>query len=200
MNDEPTTGRTAVVDRETGETRIAVRLNIDGTGEAAVETGIGFLDHMLESLAKHARFDLELTCDGDLEIDDHHAAEDSALALGRALDEALAERRGIRRFGSGLAPLDEALARVVVDLSGRPSPHVDLGLKRERIGDIAAENLTHVFRSLAVAGRMALHVDVLKGENDHHRVEAAFKALALALREAVASDGGTEVPSTKGVL
>ena len=200
MNDEPTTGRTAVVDRETGETRIAVRLNIDGTGEAAVETGIGFLDHMLESLAKHARFDLELTCDGDLEIDDHHAAEDSALALGRALDEALAERRGIRRFGSGLAPLDEALARVVVDLSGRPSPHVDLGLKRERIGDIAAENLTHVFRSLAVAGRMALHVDVLKGENDHHRVEAAFKALALALREAVASVGGTEVPSTKGVL
>ena len=200
MTDEPTTGRTSVVDRETGETRIAVRLNLDGSGEAAVETGLGFLDHMLESLAKHARFDLELTCDGDLEIDDHHAAEDSALALGRALDEALAERRGIRRFGAGLAPLDEALARVVVDLSGRPSPHIALGLRRERIGDIAAENLTHVFHSLAIAGRMALHVDVLKGENDHHRVEAAFKALALALREAVALDGGTEVPSTKGVL
>lgn len=200
MDEETDTGRTAIVERQTGETRVTVRLNLDGSGEAAVETGIGFLDHMLDAMARHARLDLELTCEGDLEIDDHHTAEDCALALGEALDEALGERRGIRRFGSAMAPLDEALARAVVDLSGRPSPHVDLGLTRDKLGDISCENLAHVFHSLAVAGRMALHVDVLKGSNDHHRVEAAFKALALALREAMALDGSTDVPSTKGVL
>lgn len=200
MDEEPATGRTAIIERQTRETRVSVRLNLDGSGEAAIETGIGFLDHMLESLARHARLDLELTCEGDLEIDDHHTAEDCALTLGEALDEALGERRGIGRFGSAYAPLDEALARAVVDLSGRPSPHVDLGLRRDRLGDVSSENLAHVLHSLAVAGRMALHVDVIKGQNDHHRVEAAFKATALALRQAIALDGGSDVPSTKGVL
>ncbi len=155
---------------------------------------------MLDALVRHARLDLALRCQGDLDIDDHHSAEDCALALGQAIDQALGERRGIRRFGHAYAPLDEALARVVVDLSGRPFAHVDLGLRRERIGEIASENLAHVFHSLAVAARMTLHVDVLSGDNDHHRAEAAFKALALALRDAVARTGTDEVPSTKGVL
>ena len=169
--------------------RSRLELLLDGEGVAEVQTGIGFLDHMLTALAKHARFDLELECDGDLDVDDHHTVEDCALALGAALDQALGERRGIRRFGQAYAPLDEALARAVVDFSGRPSAHVDLGFRRERIGDIATENLTHVFVSLATTARMALHVDVLKGSNDHHRAEAAFKAVALALRQAVALDG-----------
>jgi imidazoleglycerol phosphate dehydratase HisB len=134
---------------------------------------------MLTALAKHGRLDLELLCEGDLEIDDHHTAEDCALALGQALDRALGERRGIRRFGTGHAPLDEALARVVVDLSGRPWHEVRIGFRRESVGEVATENLTHFFQSLAIAGRMALHVDLLRGENDHHRAEAAFKALAL---------------------
>jgi imidazoleglycerol phosphate dehydratase HisB len=192
--------RSAKVERQTGETNVRVELVLDGEGHADVETGIGFLDHMLTSLARHGRFDLQLSCEGDLEVDDHHTAEDSALALGAALDKALGERRGIRRFGHAFAPLDEALARVVVDLSGRPSAHVDTDFRRERIGDIATENLTHFFVSLATTARMTLHVDVLKGENDHHRAEAAFKALALALRQAVARDGSGDVPSTKGVL
>lgn len=193
------TPRQATVTRTTGETSVRCRLLLDGSGSADVQSGLPFLDHMLAQLAKHARFDLELACRGDLAIDDHHSAEDSALALGHALDQALGTRAGIRRFGCAFAPLDEALARVVVDLSGRPWPAIELGLRRERLGTLATENLTHVLRSLAIAGRMALHVDVLKGDNDHHRAEAAFKALALALREAVTTDG-TTIPSTKGVL
>jgi imidazoleglycerol-phosphate dehydratase len=192
--------RTARVERRTGETDVQVELVLDGEGHADVETGLGFLDHMLTALAKHGRFDLQLSCEGDLEVDDHHTAEDSALALGTAFDQALADRRGIRRFGHAYAPLDEALARAVVDFSGRPSAHVATDFRRERIGDIATENLAHFFVSLATTARMTLHVDVLKGENDHHRAEAAFKALALALRLAVSSDGSAEVPSTKGVL
>jgi imidazoleglycerol-phosphate dehydratase len=192
--------RIGTVERRTAETAVTVRLVLDGTGRAEIASGLGFLDHMLAALARHARFDLELTCEGDLEVDDHHTVEDCALALGSALDSALGERRGIRRFGFAFAPLDEALARVVVDLSGRPAPQVALGLRRERIGEVACENLAHFFRSFAVAGRMALHVDLERGENDHHRVEAAFKALALALRTAVSLDGSEDVPSTKGVL
>lgn len=192
--------RVASVERTTKETSIALTLDLDGTGEAEVSTGIGFLDHMLSALARHARFDLRLTCAGDLEVDDHHTAEDCALALGAALDQALGERRGIARFGSALAPLDEALVRAVVDLSGRPHPAIDLPFRRERLGRLATENVVHVFQSLAIAARCALHVDLLKGENDHHKAEAAFKAVALALRQAVASDGDARIPSTKGVL
>ena len=195
MTDE----RRAEIHRKTGETEVTVTLVLDGSGRAEVATGIGFYDHMLTALAKHARFDLTLRCRGDLEIDDHHTAEDCALALGQALDAALGERRGIRRFGHAYAPLDEALARAVVDLSGRPWPAIELGLRRERLGDIACENLVHALQSLAMASRANLHVKVLEGDNDHHRVEAAFKATALALRMAVARDGD-DVPSTKGVL
>jgi imidazoleglycerol phosphate dehydratase HisB len=192
--------RTAAVQRATKETRIDLKLCLDGTGETRVQTGIGFLDHMLATLAYHARFDLELRCEGDLHVGDHHTAEDCALALGAALDQALADRAGIARFGYAYAPLDEALARAVVDLSGRPHAQVELGLRRDAIGGIACENLGHVLRSLAIAARATLHVDLLRGENDHHRAESAFKATALALRHAVARTGATSVPSTKGVL
>ncbi len=194
------TTRKAVATRKTKETEITVSLDLDGDGAAEVTTGIGFLDHLLTTLAKHARFDLTLSCKGDLHIDDHHTAEDCALALGTALDEALGERVGITRFGSAYAPLDEALARAVIDLSGRPYAYVKLGLKREALGGLACENIGHVLRSLATAARATLHVELLRGENDHHRTEAAFKAVALALRQAVARTGEDGVPSTKGVL
>lgn len=186
--------------RTTTETDIYVQVNLDGEGQSEVQTGIGFLDHMLTAFAKHSRIDLRLTCKGDLDVDGHHTSEDCALLLGQAIDEALGEKRGIARFGSAYVPMDEALARVVVDLSGRPFAAVDLGLKRERIGTMACENITHVFQSLAVGMRSNLHVDVLKGENDHHRSEAAFKGLALALKQAVSVTGNETVPSTKGVL
>ncbi|HEV8266039.1 MAG TPA: imidazoleglycerol-phosphate dehydratase HisB [Gemmatimonadales bacterium] len=192
--------RTASVERATGETAIRVSLDLEGRGVAQVQTGIGFLDHLLGSLARHARFDLTLSCEGDLGVDDHHTAEDCALALGEALDRSLGARRGVVRFGWAYAPLDEALARAVVDLSGRPFAAVDLGLRREAIGGLACENVGHVLRSLAAAARLTLHVDVLRGENDHHRAEAAFKAVALALRQAVACSGFDDVPSTKGTL
>lgn len=191
--------RQAIVTRATKETEIELTLNLDGTGQVSVSTGIGFLDHMLTALAHHARFDLSLSCQGDLDVDDHHTAEDCALALGSAIDQALGDRAGVRRFGSAYAPLDEALARSVIDLSGRPHADIALTLRREALGGLACENVTHVLRSLATAARATLHVDVLKGENDHHKAEAAFKATALALRAAVARDGGG-VPSTKGVL
>ncbi len=192
--------RTATIDRKTRETHIHLELDLDGTGRSDVKTGIGFLDHMLATLARFARFDLVLSCQGDLHIDDHHTAEDCALSLGAALDSALGDRKGIERFGHAYAPLDEALSRVVVDLSGRPWSEVHIGFTRETIGTIATENLRHVFQSLAIAARMSLHVDTLRGDNDHHKAEAAFKALALALRHAVSRDGSDTVPSEKGVL
>jgi len=192
--------RTATIERHTSETEIRLTLALDGSGVTAIDTGLGFFDHMLTALIKHSRFDLQLACSGDLHVDDHHTVEDCGIALGQALDQALGDRRGIRRFAHAYAPLDEALARVVVDLSGRPSPHVRMGLTRPKIGDVAAENLGHFFQSLAIAGRMALHVDVLEGTNDHHRAEAAFKAAALALRDAVALTAHGDIPSTKGLL
>ena len=192
--------RRSEIARKTLETDIHVTLVLDGAGYNEVATGIGFLDHLLGTLAKHARLDLTLRCKGDLYIDDHHTAEDCAIALGQALDHALGERRGITRFGSAHAPLDEALSRAVVDLSGRPFASVDLGLSREKVGELSCEMIPHVVASLATASRSCFHVDVLKGQNDHHRAESAFKALALALRQAIARDGTAAVPSTKGVL
>jgi imidazoleglycerol-phosphate dehydratase len=192
--------RKAEIERTTSETKISLRLDLDGTGEARIASGIGFLDHMLAALAKHARFDLLLTCAGDLEIDDHHSAEDCGIALGQALNRALGDRSGIKRFGSAYAPLDEALARAVVDISGRPFADVDLGLTREKLGELSCENVAHVLTSFAFAGGVTLHVDVLKGINDHHRAESAFKAVALALKDAVAASGHDDVPSTKGTI
>lgn len=192
--------RKAEIDRKTLETDIHLELVLDGDGRAEVATGIGFLDHLLSSLAKHARFDVVLRCKGDLYIDDHHTAEDCGIALGHAIDAAIGERRGIARFGSAYAPLDEALSRAVVDLSGRPFASVELGLRREKLGELSCEMIPHVITSLATASRSCVHVDVLKGDNDHHRAESAFKALALALRHAVSRDGSGVIPSTKGVL
>lgn len=194
--------RSATIERKTRETSVSAVLTLDGRGESDIDSGLGFLDHMLSSWCKHSGFDLMLRCAGDLQVDDHHTSEDCALAIGAALDEALGQRRGIARFGWAYAPLDEALARAVVDLSGRPWPAIDLGLRRERIGDVACESLTHVLRSLCMAARCSLHIDVLRGDNDHHRVEAAFKACALAMRQATARDSRIEgsIPSTKGVL
>ncbi len=192
--------RTSATTRETKETGIEIELNLDGTGKTQIETGIGFLDHMLTALAFHSRIDLRLTCGGDLHVDDHHTAEDCALALGAAIDSALGRRTGIKRFGYAYAPLDEALARTVIDLSGRPWPEIDLKLQREMIGTWACENITHFFQSFAMALKCSLHVDVIRGKNDHHRAEAAFKSLAKALREALTRTSDGDVPSTKGVL
>lgn len=193
--------REGVSNRATKETDVRATVCLDGTGSGEISTGLGFLDHMLDAFAKHARIDMSIQCTGDLQVDDHHTVEDVALVLGMALDDALGDRQGVRRFGSAYAPLDESLARVVVDLSGRPHATVELGLVRDAIGEVACENLVHFFVSLATTAKLTVHVDVLRGTNDHHRCEAAFKALALAVREAVAIDdrhGG--VPSTKGTL
>lgn len=192
--------RRATIERTTSETDVRVVVDLDGTGQARISTGIGFLDHMLTALTRHAGLDIALACKGDLVVDDHHTAEDCALALGAAIDAALGERRGFARFGSAYAPLDEALARAVVDISGRPCAVVEMGLRRETLGGLACENIPHFFRSLATTLRGAIHIDVLRGENDHHRAEAAFKALALALRTALARTDVSDVPSTKGVL
>jgi imidazoleglycerol-phosphate dehydratase len=195
-----TGGRTGRHERSTHETSVQVELDVDGAGSATVNTGIGFLDHLLTALARHARWDLDVRCTGDLQVDDHHTAEDVALALGRALDAALGDRAGVVRFGDAVVPLDEALTRAVVDLSGRPFADVNLGLQRERIGELATENVGHVLRSFAIGARLTLHVDTLKGENDHHRAESAFKAVAVALRKATSLSGFGDVPSTKGTL
>lgn len=192
--------RTSEVLRKTRETEVSVRLDLDGSGTAEVATGIPFLDHLLTALACHGGFDLELACRGDLEVDDHHTAEDCALALGEAIDRSLGDRKGIRRFGSACAPLDEALARAVVDAVGRPFASVYLGLSQASLGGLSCQNASHVARSLATAARVTLHLDVLKGENDHHRAESAFKALALALAQAFSRDGTDRVPSTKGAM
>lgn len=195
------TTRTASIERTTRETSIKLSLDLDRRAPANVRTGLPFFDHMLTALAVHASIGLTLQCDGDLDVDDHHTIEDCAIALGEALNQALGTKAGITRFGSAYAPLDESLARAVIDLSGRPSANVSLGLTRDAIGPVACENITHFFVSFATAARATLHIDILRGDNDHHKAEAAFKALALALRQAFAIDASrSDVPSTKGVL
>ena len=191
--------RIAELKRETSEVAITGSLDLDGTGASEIKTGLGFLDHMLSTLAKHARFDLRLVATGDIAVDDHHTVEDCGIVLGRGLDAALGDRAGLARFGYSYAPLDESLARAVIDLSGRPWAEISIAFSRETIGEVAAENLIHFLRSFAMEGRMALHVDLIRGENDHHKAEAAFKALAMALRAGV-SRIGVDIPSTKGTL
>ena len=194
--------RTAHVKRETRESRVDIALNVDGSGRGDVQTGIGFLDHMLDSLARHARFDLTVRAEGDLHVDQHHTAEDVGITLGQALDQALGERRAIRRFGDALVPLDEALAQVALDLGGRGWASIDLPFRGSTIGGFSAELIPHFLQSMAMEGRFTLHVRLLAGENDHHRAEATFKALARALDDATRPDPrlGSEVPSTKGVI
>jgi imidazoleglycerol-phosphate dehydratase len=194
--------RRATVDRDTAETKIHVELNVDGTGRADVATGIGFYDHMLTAFAKHGRFDIALTCAGDLEVDAHHTMEDCALALGTAFDRALGDRAGLVRMGDATVPLDEALVQAVLDLSGRPFAAIGLDFVGERIGEAPAEMVAHVLQSFSVGGRLTLHVRQLAGANDHHIAEAAMKALGRALDAATRLDPriAGEVPSTKGTL
>ena len=195
--------RSAKVTRKTNETDITLELTLDGSGQYEVSTGIGMLDHLLESLAKHARFDLRVQAKGDIERDTHHLLEDVGLVLGQALNEALGDRRGITRFGDATIPLDETLVLVALDLGGRPYAGVDLPFVRELVGELPTENVEHLMESFANEGRLSLHVQLLAGEsNDHHIAEAAFKGLARALRTAVAidPDAAGEVPSTKGAL
>ena len=192
--------RKSTVKRKTKETNIEVEIQLDGSGKSEISTGIGFLDHMLDQLSKHSLIDIKLRAKGDLHVDSHHTTEDCALLLGQAIDQCLTDRKGIRRFAHAYAPLDEALSRCVLDLSGRPWPEIDLGLKREMLGQVACEDLVHFLQSLAIAMKASLHVDTLKGHNDHHRVESAFKACALALRSAVQRTESGEVLSTKGML
>jgi imidazoleglycerol-phosphate dehydratase len=190
--------RTAAVSRETGETEVAVTLDLDGSGESTVETGVGFFDHMLASFAKHGLFDLTVRCDGDLEVDDHHTVEDVAITLG---DEALGERRGIVRYADRKVPLDEAVAGVVVDVSGRPLYEFDGAFSQARVGEFTSHMATHFCRSLATNAGLTLHAEVT-GENAHHEIEALFKATARALDDATRIDErrGGETPSTKGEL
>lgn len=194
--------RRASVRRETRETTVSVELALDGSGRYEVSTGIGMLDHMLEQLARHGLFDITIDASGDIERDPHHTVEDVGLVLGQALNEALGERRGISRFGHAIVPLDEALALVAVDLGGRGHASIQFGFEREMVGQLPTENIHHFLAAFASEGRLNLHVRELAGENDHHRVEAAFKALARALRQAVAIDprAAGEVPSTKETL
>ncbi|CEF53863.1 imidazoleglycerol-phosphate dehydratase HisB [Acetobacter ghanensis] len=197
-----TTSRQATVHRVTSETDIAIALNLDGTGKARIETGIGFFDHMLTALAKHGLFDLDITVKGDLHIDGHHTVEDTGIALGQAMRQALGDKRGVRRFGSALVPLDEALCEAVVDLSGRPFLTFNATFDRDRIGELDTELVEEFFRAFAMSALLTLHLNQRAGKNCHHIAEAAFKALARALRMAVEPDPRAlgAIPSTKGVL
>lgn len=194
--------RVAQVERNTKETQVTVRVNLDGTGVCDAQTGIPFLDHMLDQLASHGLFDVFVKADGDLHIDDHHTNEDVALALGTALAQALGDRKGIHRFGDFCAPLDEALVHVVLDLSGRPHLTYGLDIPTARVGTYDTQLVEHFFQSLANNSGMTLHVRQLAGKNSHHIIEASFKAFARALRRATEVDPrrGSSVPSSKGVL
>ena len=191
--------RKARVERKTTEVDINVDLNIDGEGKAEVETGIKFLNHLLATLAKHALFDLTVKATGELK---HHVSEDVALTLGEALHKAIANKKGIRRFGSAYVPMDDSLARAAVDLGGRAYSSLDLKLSQRQIEDLKTEDIGHFFKSFAQASKSNLHLTVLYGSNNHHKIEAAVKALALALREAVMLEPRVkdEIPSAKGVL
>jgi len=194
--------RIATINRSTAETRIDVTVNLDGTGRYAVATGIGFLDHMIEQLSRHSLIDLELKVAGDLHIDGHHTVEDSALAIGEAVAKALGDKRGIRRYGDALSPMDETLTRVALDLSGRPWLVWKTQFTVSRLGELDTELIEHWFHSFAQTAGVTLHVETLYGSNNHHIVESAYKGLARALRQAVEIDPrkADAIPSTKGVL
>ena len=194
--------RIGVVARRTAETSIDVRLNVDGSGKFVTETGVGFFDHMLSHIAKHGVFDLEMRAKGDLWIDQHHTVEDCGIALGEALAQALGDKAGLQRAGSAYMPLDEALAFAAVDLSGRPYARLDLKLLGREIGGMPPDLFDHFLESFAFAAKLNLHIRVLDGVNDHHKIEAAFKALARALDAACRVDPRRQgdIPSTKGTI
>ena len=194
--------RTATIRRDTSETKIAVTVNLDGTGSYRVSTGIGFFDHMLEQLSRHSLIDLDVDTKGDLHIDQHHTVEDTGIALGEAIAQALGDKRGIRRYGDALSPMDETLTRVALDISGRPWLVWKTDFTQKRLGEMDTELIKHWFHSFAQAAGITLHVETLHGENNHHIAESAFKGLARALRQAVEIDTrkADAIPSTKGVL
>ena len=194
--------RQANVDRNTTETQISVEVNLDGTGAYEIYTGLGFLDHMLEQLSRHSLIDLTVKAKGDLHIDGHHTTEDTGLAIGQAIHEALGNRAGIRRYGNALTPMDETLTRVALDLSNRPYLIWKVKFSRPKLGDMDTELFREWFQALTQTAGITLHVEVLYGENNHHMIESCFKALACSLRQAFEIDPrrGDAVPSTKGVL
>jgi imidazoleglycerol-phosphate dehydratase len=194
--------RTATISRRTGETDISLMLTVDGAGTADIVTGVGFLDHMLTLFAKHGLFDISVQAAGDLHVDEHHTAEDVCICLGQALDRALGDRRGIVRTAHSFVPMDEALGFVAVDLGGRPYCVMDAAFVTPRVGQLGTDLIAHLFESIAVHGRLNLHARILYGHNDHHKVEALFKAFGRALDAATRIDErlGGSVPSTKGTL
>ncbi|WP_033074680.1 imidazoleglycerol-phosphate dehydratase HisB [Sphingopyxis sp. MWB1] len=194
--------RTATVQRTTKETDISITVNLDGTGNYVVSTGIGFLDHMVEQLSRHSLIDISMQVKGDLHIDQHHTVEDSALALGEAMAKALGDKRGIARYGEAHAPMDETLTRCILDISGRPHCVWKSGFSQPRLGEMDTELFSHWFQSFSQTAGITLHIETLYGENNHHIAESMYKALARALRQAVEIDPrkGDSIPSTKGVL
>ncbi|MCV6595082.1 MAG: imidazoleglycerol-phosphate dehydratase HisB [Silicimonas sp.] len=194
--------RSATITRQTAETEISVDINLDGTGVYDNQTGVGFFDHMLDQLARHSLIDMTIRAKGDLHIDDHHTVEDTGIALGQALVAALGDKRGIRRYGSCLLPMDDALVRCALDLSARPFLIWNMDLPTPKIGTFDSELVREFFQALSTHGGITLHIDALHGVNSHHMAEAAFKSVARALREAVEPDPrkGDAIPSTKGAL
>ena len=192
--------RTAEITRKTAETDIMLTLNLDGTGKSTVETGVGFLDHMLTLFAAHGKFDLTVSCQGDTYVDDHHSAEDIGISLGQAFQQALGDKRGITRYGSFLLPMDEALIQTAVDISGRSYLGFGLEIPTEKIGSFDTELVEEFWLAFVRQCPMSLHIRQLAGKNSHHIVEGCFKSVARSLRIAVKSDGTDEIPSTKGVL
>ncbi len=202
MNESPTMNRTADVTRNTKETQIRVRVDLDGTGQAQLSTGIGFFDHMLDQIARHGLIDLLIDAKGDLHIDGHHTVEDVGITLGMAFAQAVADKRGITRYGHAYVPLDEALSRVVVDFSGRPGLHMNVPFKAGAIGGFDTQLAFEFFQGFVNHALVTLHIDNLKGENAHHQCETVFKAFARALRMALTPDPRSAgvIPSTKGTL
>ncbi|MCX8226534.1 MAG: imidazoleglycerol-phosphate dehydratase HisB [Sulfitobacter sp.] len=194
--------RQSTINRSTAETEITVEVNLDGTGAYDNNTGVGFFDHMLDQLARHSLIDMKITAKGDLHIDDHHTVEDVGIALGQALSDALGDKRGIRRYGACLLPMDDALVRTALDLSARPFLIWNVNLPTSKIGNFDTELVREFFQALSTHGGITLHVDMLHGLNSHHIAEAAFKSVARALREAVEVDTrkSGDIPSTKGAL
>ncbi len=194
--------RTASITRDTAETKIAIEVNLDGSGTYAIHTGIGFLDHMVEQFARHSLIDVKMTIDGDLHVDQHHTTEDSALALGQALAAALGDKGGIGRYGTAYSPMDETLSRVSLDISGRPYLVWKAGFSQPRLGEWDTELIEHWFHSVAQTCGLTLHVELLYGSNNHHICESIYKGFARAMRQAVELDArkGGAIPSTKGTL